>query len=189
MIVQAFRLLKLSFAILLLLISTESYAVKNYFHISDEEMKRLPPFCKYGYERYNIEQKVAIFLNHLCPGLNALNHAKKIVSNGIEKKYALQRAAAHFTYTLDHAKKFPFRSTVYVKRGTVYEMQGNIQKATQDYQEALKIDPKNVFAYSALAQIFEKLKNKTEATKIVNQGLKIRPNSRVLLRMKRKLEE
>ncbi len=176
-------------SLLFLLMAQNIYAgaVKNYFEISQSEMRLLPPFCKHGFGRYKIKKKE--FMNHLCPGLNALNHAQSIFRNNSTKRYALQEAEQHFSYTLGQVKQFPFRSTVFIKRGAVYEMQGNLQKAMADYQEAIRIKPNNVHAYRALANTYLKTGNKTEAAKLIEKGLKIRPTSKILLYMRKKIKE
>jgi len=166
-----------------LLISGNTAA--NYWEIPAAEKALLPPFCTHGYKKYNIKDQ--LYMNHLCPGLYALSSAQRIFENNTAKKDALQEAAGHFSYTLLHVQDFPFRSTVFIKRGTVYEMQGNMPKALADYQEAIRIKPQNIHAYSALANAYLKMGNKAEAAKIIEVGLKIKPSSKMLLSVKRNI--
>lgn len=169
--------------IFFLLISGNTAA--NYWEIPKEEKALLPPFCTHGYGRYNFKNKG--FMNHLCPGLYALNAAQRIFEKNTAKKDALQEAEGHFSYTLGHVQNFPFRSTVFIKRGTVYEMQGKMPKAVADYQEAIRIKSKNVHAYRALANAYLKMGNKKEAIKVIDAGLKIKPKSKTLLNQQKKL--
>lgn len=169
----------------LALVLMNSPATANYWEIPPEEKALLPPFCTHGYARYNI--KGSVYMNHLCPGLYALNTAQRIFEKNKTKQYALEEAEDHLSYTLSHVQKFPFRSTVFVKRGTVYEMQGNMPQAISDYQEAIRIKPKNLYAYKALANAYLKIGNRTEANKVAEAGLKIKPKSKMLLSVKKKI--
>lgn len=170
-----------SIFILLFFICNSSYADQ----FTEAELRSLPPFCKDGFSKYNFKNKN--WMNHLCPGLNELNRAKNININDKDKNIALHKAERGLSYTLFHVKEFPFRSTVYVKRGNVYEMQGNIQKAIADYRNAIKIQPHNVYAYSALADLLNKVGKKKEALSIIEKGLKAKPNSKLLRTKKNKI--
>jgi len=171
-------------ACVLLFVSSSAFAVKNYFKISESEMKMLPKFCKTGFGRYKMEGQN--WLNHLCPGLNALNHAK--LGDGNSKKYPLERAIDHFNYTLGHTDSTFFHSFIYLQRGKAYELGGNTAKALTDYQHALQLKPKNISVHIALIDAYIKLGDLDNARELVNQGLKIKPNSKSLLRRKKKID-
>jgi len=161
--------------------------VISYWEIPPGEKAMLPPFCTHGYAKYKI--KGSVYMNHLCPGLYALNHAQRIFENNKTKQYALQAAEDHLSYTISHVRDFPFRSTVFVKLGTVYEMQGNMSKAIEHYYEAIKIQSGNVYAYRALADAYWKMGNKVQANKIIDEGIKIKPKSRLLLSIKKRIKK
>ena len=169
----------------LISIGSNAWAVKNYFEISDSEMKMLPKFCKTGIK--GVPRQERIWMNHLCPGLNALNHAKLNFSNKRSKKYALEDAERHFTYTLDHVKNKKYRSFTFLKRGEVYSANGDRVAALADYNQALTLAPKNIAVHLALIDTYIKLGDIDTARRIVNQGLKIKPNSKSLLRRKKKV--
>jgi len=165
--------------------SENSFAVKNYFEISSSEMQMLPKFCKTGLT--NLTQKERIWMNHLCPGLNALNHAKLTYDNNITKKYAIQRAISHFEYTLSHAINTSYNWYVFLKRGETYELSGDRVKALSDYQKAISLKPKSIAIHIALIDIYIKLGDLDNARKLVSRGLEIKPKSKPLLRRKKKL--
>jgi len=170
-------------ACVLLFVSGSAFAVKNYFEISESEMKILPKFCKTGFK--GVPKKEKVWMNHLCPGLNALNHAT--LSEGRLKKFALERAIAHFNYTLEHKGSPVFHSFTYLKRGKAYELSGNAVKALFDYEHALQLKPKNISVHIALIDVYIKLGDLDNARELVNHGLKIKPNSKSLLRRKEKI--
>ena len=168
----------------LLLLSSNAFAVKNYFGITPAEMKMLPKFCKVGFS--GISTKEQVWMNHLCPGLNALNHAELVFGDDIKRNYALQRSRTHFTYTLGHTQKTNrYRWFAFLKRGRAHELSSNVSAALSDYHQALKIKPKNIKIHLALIDLFVKLGDVDKARDLVDNALKIKPNSKSLLRRKK----
>ncbi len=182
---RLFKYLRFLCICLLVSMGSDSYAVKNYFEISASEMKLLPKFCKTGIK--GVPQQERIWMNHLCPGLNALNHAKLNFSNKRSKKYALEDAERHFTYTLGHIKNKRYRSFTFLKRGEVYSARGDRVAALADYNQALTLAPKNIAVHLSLIDTYIKLGDIDAARRIINQGLKIKPNSKSLLRRQKKV--
>lgn len=168
-----------------ILFSEDTFAVKNYFEISPSEMRMLPKFCKTGYA--NLTHQERMWMNHLCPGLNALNHAKLIYDNNSTRRYAISQALTHFDYTLGHAKNTVYNSYVFLKRGEAYELSGDLVKALSDYQKALSLKPKNIAVHNALIDAYIKLGDLDSARDFLNRGLNIKPKSKSLLRRKKKL--
>jgi len=157
------------------------FAQKNYFVIPESELRLLPPFCRTGFAGYGVNSAEIIYLNHLCPGLYALNDAQRSLGNSTAKRYALQEAVDHFTYTLGHTSQtFSLRSTVLIKRGNAFEMQGNTGKAVADYQAAVTASPKNLFGYLSLCNAYLKINDRKSARDSAERGLKINPNAKPL---------
>lgn len=196
-----FKVVRLLCIIVFLIISMSSYA-KNYHEMSIVELQQLPPFCQSWYkgyrngsaidlQKYQMWQKKLGGIpepHHLCPGLNALNISYKFKKKSPSKRAALTAALNNLGYVLGHHKeKFPIKSTILLKRGKVYEDWDKLGKAMADYQEAIRIKPNNVHAYVSTAGIYLKLNSKADARNIINQGLKIKPGSKVLLGWKKRL--
>ena len=169
----------------LVMVSSSAFSVKNYFEISASEMKMLPKFCKTGFSRYKLEGQN--WMNHLCPGLNALNHASLIYENNATKKFAIIEALSHFSYTLEHTQSTFFHSFVYLKRGEAYELKRDMPKAVLDYQKALQLKPNNIGVHVALIDVYLKLGDQSKARELIEHGLKIKPSSKSLLRRKKKI--
>lgn len=168
----------------LLFMSSSAFAVKNYFKISPSEMKMLPRFCKEGFTGLSKKD----WMNHLCPGLNALNHAGLIFDDDIKRDYALQDSIRHFNYTLTHTSETNrYRWFVFLKRGEAYELRGNVSGALSDYYQALQIKPRNIKIHLAIIDVFVKLGDLDKARDLVGEALKIKPNSKSLLRRKNKI--
>lgn len=171
----------------LLLVCGESAAQTNYWKIPEAELRVLPQFCRTGFAVYKLQGKE--WLNHLCPGLYALNDAQKIVGNEEKRRYALDRAVGELSYTINNTTdQVPFRSSIFVKRGNAYEMQGNHGKAIADYQAAIVRDAKNATAYTALANLFSKMGAKDEALQVIDNGLAANPESKALLSARQKIQ-
>lgn len=174
------------------------FAVRYYGDITETELRLLPPFCttwarndkdalrkqadKYGFRNPQ----------HLCPGLNALNNAQKMISNKNEgaRGYALGVAVAELSYVLEaRNNKFALRPTVLRYRGKAYEMQGKLSKAIADYEEAIRLKPNYTQAYLGLIDAYLKMGNKNEAVIRLDKALEKIPNSRSLLRKKKQLQK
>jgi len=160
-------------------------AQKNYFTIPETELRLLPPFCRTGFAGYGVGPND--WLNHLCPGLYALNDAQRSLGNDTPRKYALQEAVGHLSYTLDHTSPtLPLRSMVLIKRGNALELQGNTSKAIADYNAAVAAQPKNLLGYLSLCNAYLKIGDKKTAMEAADKGLKIRPDAKQLMACKQK---
>jgi len=156
-------------------------AQKNYFVIPESELRLLPSFCRTGFAGYGVAPSDAAYLNHLCPGLYALNEAQRDLGNNPQRSYALQEAVDHFNYTLGHTSpSFTLRSMVLIKRGNAFELQGNRGKAVADYQAAVTASPKNLLGYLSLCNAYLKLNDRKAARDAAERGLKVNPNAKPL---------
>ncbi len=175
-------------AAFVVLFSSQCLAQKNYFVIPDAELRLLPPFCRTGFSSYGIQQSEAIYLNHLCPGLYALNDAQRTFGNDGARQFALHEAVDHLNYTLNATSKtLALRPIILVKRGTALEMQGERAKAIADYQAAIALAPKNLYGYVSLCNAYVKIGDKKSALDVADKGLKISPTSKALLNCRAKV--
>ena len=155
-----------------------AFAAGPYGDYTESDLRLLPPFCKIWVEhgRKRSIERVKKYgyrnIQHLCPGLNALNHALKQTEKK-KRTFPLGVAADELTYVLTHSGNFPLRPVVLRKRGKVYEMQGEINMAITDYKEAIKLRPKYTSVYADLIDIYLKIGNKKEAANILKKGLKV----------------
>ena len=169
--------------------SSFCFAQKNYFVIPETELRLLPPFCRTGVDGYGLNQADAAYMNHLCPGLYALNDGQRSLGNDAQRKYALQEAVDHLNYTLNHTSPaFALRSMVLIKRGNAFELQGNRAKAIADYNAAVASQPKNLLGYLSLCNAYLKIGDKKSARDAADTGLKIKPDAKPLMACKQKAE-
>lgn len=173
------------------LAATQALAQKNFWDITEADLRVLPPFCRTGAAglvSYGVDRAEAGVMNHLCPGLNALNYAHRSLGNNPQRSLALQEAIDHFNYTLRAiSERNPLRSTILIKRGNALEMQGSASKAITDYHAAIKANQKNLNGYAALSDAYLKIGDRTSALSTIEDGLKVSPQAKPLLARKQKL--
>jgi tetratricopeptide (TPR) repeat protein len=63
----------------------------------------------------------------------------------------------------------------YLNRGQVYEKSGNTIKALEDYNQALKIDPKYAYAYVKRGNLYQKMGSNKKALEDYSQAIKLNP--------------
>lgn len=175
------------FAGVAMLVSVQGFAQKNYWTLTEADLRILPPFCRTGFQGY-LSGTDGSNMNHLCPGLNALNDAQRSLGNSTQRGYALSEAIDHLSYTLRHPNPtHPLRPMVLVKRGNAYEMQGNMGKAIADYSQSVRVNPRYLYGYAALSDAYLKLGDKKSALSAIEDGLKVSPASKPLLARKQKI--
>ncbi|MCL2660090.1 MAG: tetratricopeptide repeat protein [Acidobacteriaceae bacterium] len=76
----------------------------------------------------------------------------------------------------------PQWSMPYIWRGIAEASQNLMDKADADFQQALKLDPKNSVAYYEIAQVRLQQKKLPEARNLLQQSLELNPNSMAALR-------
>jgi len=176
---HARRIRVAAFAGLALLASAHALGQKNYWSLTEADLRLLPPFCRTGFSFLSASD--AANMNHLCPGLNALNDAQRSFGDSTRKGWALSQAIDHLSYTLRHPNpSHPLRPMVLVKRGNAYELQGNISKAITDYSTAVRVNPKFLQGYVSLSNAYVKLGDKKSALNALDEGLKANPDSKPL---------
>jgi len=107
---------------------------------------------------------------------------------GVEasKKGKLRDAIGYFKRAIEAGELKGYQlSAVYVNRGFTYYRMAKYQKAIADYDTALKILPKNPFAYNNRGLVYEKLGKRELAIRDYRMALKIDPT---LWRTKTNLE-
>ena len=71
----------------------------------------------------------------------------------------------------------PKNSSARILRGQVYSSQGKIKQAINTYKDAIKINSTNVVSYYHLAKIYLGSKKYDKASKVLNEGLNVAPDS------------
>lgn len=71
---------------------------------------------------------------------------------------------------------YPYYSEALRERGILSFVNGNVQQAQSDLQQAIKCDPNNGMAYIALAAIFNNQDKFDDAARVLDRGVALMPN-------------
>lgn len=162
----------------------------------EAEIRALPDYCQArissrSAEQYNNWRTILgpdfEHMHHYCYGLAFLNRYYG-ASDALEKKRILQSASSNFTYVLQRAdRSFRILPEIYVNMGTVLSLQNRQGEALQAMRKAIELDPKMAKAYTATANLYEKMKKKNEALETATEGLRQIPGNAPLQRLYVKL--
>jgi tetratricopeptide (TPR) repeat protein len=160
------------------------------FTPSPAEMAALPPYCAARFDENSAAFKTwratmgsdFIHVHHYCAGLNFLNRAYGI-SSAKDRQGTLAGAVRNFDYVLTHTQPtFYLRADALMNRGIASSLMQKQAEAMQNLKQALEMNPKLVRAYVALADLYEKQKNRGKALDTVSEGLRQNPDTRSLQR-------
>lgn len=170
--------------------------ITNAVPSSEKELAMLPPYCKArikgGADEAFWKAKFGPsgwgHLHHYCSGLNQINKANLATSTEKRNEY-LQGAINGFEYQLKHGKPdFILLPELHTLRGDSYFRLGDPSSAITEYNKAIKVNPKYTKSYIGLSKVFANMGKNKQASDIIKQGLKQKPNSRSLKRQLKKVE-
>lgn len=158
---------------------------------SQAEMAALPEYCaaKFG-EGANPEAAAAwrstmggdfIHIHHYCAGLNFMNRARRTFSS--KNNGALEAAVREIDYVLTNSSPgFYLRPEMLMNRGIALSMMNRNGEAVGNLLQAIELDPRQPRAYMALADLYDKQKNRGKALETVTEGLRHNPDTKSLQR-------
>lgn len=153
------------------------------------EMAALPPYCAARFEEGSDAFKSwkaqmggdFLHVHHYCAGLNMLNRARGSAASG--NKDMLGAVVREFDYVLTHAESgFYLRPEILMNRGLALSMLNRHGEAVGNLQKAIELDPKQPRAYAALADLYDRQKNRSLALETVTAGLRHNPEAKSLQR-------
>lgn len=159
---------------------------------TEMEYRVLPSYCKEKIQKKNYDENQMwaarfgadtwMHMHHYCQGLNDINRYYR-ARNSQDKKYILSTAVNQFDYMVGHIPTDSvLLSEVLSNRGRVLLLAGQLQKGIRDLYKAIELDPGSQQPYLALAEEFQKSRNKNKALQIVSEGLRNIPESKSLKR-------
>jgi tetratricopeptide (TPR) repeat protein len=96
---------------------------------------------------------------------------------GLLKKLLFANLISIVIFNIGHVSYALHEELLYVARGALLEEQGKYEKAINEYERALEIDPNFVELYVSIGNIYNfKLNKKNEAIEIYKSGLQRFPN-------------
>jgi tetratricopeptide (TPR) repeat protein len=130
--------------------------------------------------------EIFVHIHHYCNGIYAEQKAKGSF-NRQEKERWLRSVAGEMSYVGRHCKAgcvlYPELET---RWGWALAQLGQTGEAIDHFQQSIKAKPKYIPAYAKLSDAYLDIGKVDEARKVLNQGLKAKPGSRML---KRRLKE
>lgn len=128
-----------------------------------------------------------IHMHHYCGGVYAQQKARSSLSSGGREKN-LNEVIHQMGYVSNHC---PAGCVLYpelhTRWGWALGQKGQAGEAIKHFRLALQQNPKYTLAYVQLSDLYVDLKQPDEARKILQSGLKVKPNSRTLQRRLEKL--
>ena len=187
------KILKTASYISLLLFSQWSYCIE----IPEEVYaKVLPVYCKFTQGAPNrltdpsatkmwserLGSDGFFHAHHYCWGLYDLYNAHKSLDQ-TNRNFLLGQAINEMQYVQKNAPPtFKLQPKISYDIGQIREELGDDTGAMQAYYQCVKLNPKIARPYAALSDLFKKQNNTKEALAILEQGLKYKPKSKVLLK-------
>lgn len=159
------------------------------FHPTPAEMPQLPVYCIARFAGnaspdYRVwEARLGpgfLHLHHYCAGLNYLNRYRLLLRDP-QRGYYLSRIIPEMQYSFEHVgSSFPLMGEMHVNRGRAYALQKNFVAAVEDFNRAIKANPKNGYAYLELSRLQEVSGLRKEALDTVTRGMKHDPSNAAL---------
>jgi tetratricopeptide (TPR) repeat protein len=155
----------------------------------------LPQYCKDNaagkgrFEKWRSTFGEAfIHMHHYCAGVSAEQKAK-ITLNQQERVRALQRVVSQMQYVSSSCNtRCVLYPELHTRWGWALSELGQVGEAVQHYQLALKAKRNYTLAYVRLSDLYLDLNQPDEARKILESGLKAKPDSRALKKRLKKLD-
>lgn len=150
--------------------------------LSKSELASLPPYCDRKYREVN-KWVTGLGLHHYCGGLSHLQKYYSARTERDRKKY-YEKAMRQMNYHLIKNKRTlsrnPLAGEIYATRGKLYSLAGKHAEAIADWYKAIEVRPRTRSAYLDLASHLKRYGQKDEALKVITQGLRQLPKSKVL---------
>ena len=123
--------------------------------------------------------------HHYCWGELAQNRYYREV-NAQKRKDLAQYAASSYKYVIDHPEylpgDWPYMPKMYVAFGNAVLLTKENARATGAFLTAIRLDPRTITAYSALADLYVSEGAKAKALDLVKEGLRYDPKSKAMQR-------
>jgi tetratricopeptide (TPR) repeat protein len=178
------------FFVLLLAIAWQNASAADIEHWN-KNTHLLPQYCKDRAAGRNEKWRrtfgeAHIHIHHYCSGIFAEQKAKSVLNKG-ERARWLSKVVQQMSYVSGSCNTgHVLYPDLHTRWGWALSEQGQIAEAMQHYQLAIQAKPNYTLAYVRLSELYLNANQTDEARKILESGLKARPNSSAL---KRRLEK
>jgi tetratricopeptide (TPR) repeat protein len=166
---------------------------------TDQERLLLPPFCmakagkatktenRHWLDTFGRDNWVS--MHHYCTNIVGENRANMIVDLEMKTRGLRGARQGYQKHLAETTKDYILRPEIYYRIGSVSYRLGDTSTALDAYYKSIQLKPKYTRSYIGLSNIFRDMGQYKEALEIINKGLVVKPESRGLLRYKKKLEK
>ena len=161
-----------------------------------QDTQLLPQYCKDRAKGKNSSEwakwrktfgNVSIHMHHYCSGIYAEKKAKSTI-NQQERNRWLEGVIGEMQYVGRHCNtRCVIYPELHTRQGWALGESGQVSEAIGQFQLAIKAKPKYTLAYARWSDLYVKIKQPGEARKVLEAGLKAKPESRMLQRRLEKL--
>ncbi|XSG86402.1 MAG: tetratricopeptide repeat protein [Methylohalobius sp. ZOD2] len=173
------------------------------YSIKADEVRLLPPYCKSLTPKHFTPAAQKLLagarkppsgfsnIHHFCHGLKYLIRARRTFGDEGRKDYRLKQAIGEFDYVIGAKRPGSkmYQAYVRVNRAKAYEMKDDLGASLRDLADAIRMAPKFPYSYARMSDLYLKMGNHEDARKVLHQGLKSAPKSKMLRRRWQKLEK
>jgi tetratricopeptide (TPR) repeat protein len=162
-----------------------------------QDTKLLPQYCKDRAKGINSAEfakwrgtlgETFIHIHHYCSGIYAEQKARSTVDQQKRKRF-LRTVKHEMQYVSRHcSKKCALYPELHNRWGWALVADGQPGEAIGHFNLAIQANPKYALAYARLSELFLDLNQPNEARRVLDEGLKAKPGSRMLQRRLRELE-
>jgi len=155
---------------------------------TDAEVAVLPPYCLAKFRGVDVEKwksalgSIYSHVHHYCGSLYIINRYHKL-NNQQDRKYYVRVIIDNIDYMFSHGdQSSALIPEIHFTKGKVLVLDGNHAGAAKEFLIAIQLKPGYVAPYLAMADYYASLKNKPEALKLLQEGIRQIPTSRSLAR-------
>ena len=162
-----------------------------------EDTQMLPAYCKDRVKGINSPEfakwrgtlgEAFTHTHHYCSGIYAEQKARTTIDQQDRKRW-LRTAIGEMAYVARHCSvKCALYPELQSRWAWALASDGQPSEAISHFQLAIRAKPKYVPAYAKLSDLYLDIGQREEARKILDEGLKVKPGSKMLLRRLKKLE-
>jgi tetratricopeptide (TPR) repeat protein len=163
-----------------------------------QDTRLLPQYCKDRAKGINSAAftkwrgtlgEVYIHIHHYCNGIYAEQKAKNTI-NQRERKRWFTGVAGEMQYVSRHCPaSCGLYPELHTRWGWALAADGRPSEAIRHFQLAIQAKPEYPPAYAKLSDVYLETNQPDDARRILNEGLKAKPGSRMLQRRLQKLEK
>jgi len=130
-----------------------------------------------------------IHMHHYCSGIYAEQQVRNTI-NKQEKQRMLRAVIAEMQYVSRHCStRCVLYPELHSRWGWALGVSGQPVGAVEHFQLAIRAKPKYMPAYAKLSDIYIEINQPDEARRVLGEGLKAKPGSRMLQKRLKKLED